>query len=321
MANLVYNDRPKVAKEEFGAAETVEVFSGYASQILGGLFLGSKESCGEDLLSSLQEKGITGIVNCTKKVKNVHSEFIKYCNIRVNDESGADIGIYFPDATEFIHEHVSQGGAVLVHCEKGVSRSSTIVIAYLMRYHDMKRDEAYTKVKSNHPIADPNYGFYQQLKTFEYFLFSSEEGETLSSFVKNNFGCCSDNAAEESFDIKSWPKISSAKFGMVQSPKMNADNFFLDVLDFLKPGHSPTFNDLEEVLRVALDHVFGRAFDKYDLLWLQCLTKTLVSNGHDNTTEIMTNLLSRESTFLADWEGEYRPRQMKLLLDALSIHD
>ena len=317
MANLVYNDRPKVAKEEFGAAETVEVFSGYASQILDGLFLGSKESCGEDLLSSLQEKGITGIVNCTKKAKNVHQEFIKYCNIRINDESSADIGMYFPDATEFIHEHVSQGGAVLVHCEKGVSRSSTIVIAYLMRYHDMKRDEAYTKVKSNHPIADPNYGFYQQLKTFEYFLFSSEEGETLSSFVKNNFGCCSDNAAEESFDIKSWPKISSAKFGMVQSPKMNADNFFLDVLDFLKPGQ----HDLEEVLRVALDHVFGRAFDKCDLLWLQCLTKTLISNGHDNTTEIMTNLLSRESTFLADWEGEYRPRQMKLLLDALSIHD
>ena len=97
---------------------------------------------------------------------------------------------------------------------------------------------------------------------------------------------------------------------------MNADNFFLDVLDFLKPGH-----DLEVVLRVALDHVFGRAFDKYDLLWLQCLSKTLISNGHDNTTEIMTNLLSKESTFLADWEGEYRPRQMKLLLDALSIHD
>ena len=40
MANLVYNDRPKVAKEEFGGAETVEVLNGYASQILDGLFLG-----------------------------------------------------------------------------------------------------------------------------------------------------------------------------------------------------------------------------------------------------------------------------------------
>ena len=52
------------------------MFSGYASQILDGLFLGSKESCGEDLLSSLQEKGITGIVNCTKKVKNVHQNLL-----------------------------------------------------------------------------------------------------------------------------------------------------------------------------------------------------------------------------------------------------
>ena len=314
MAKLVFNDRPKVAKELEGREYAELALNGHASQILRGLFLGSKASCGKDLLPCLQEKAITGIVNCTKVVKNFHQDVLKYCNVRINDESGADIGLYFPDTTEFIHEHISQGGAVLVHCEQGISRSSTIVIAYLMRYHGMKRDEAYIKVKSNHPIADPNPGFYQQLKIFEYFLFSSEEGETLLSFVKNNIVSCSDNTAEERFDLKSWSKASSAKFGMMQSPAINTNKFFRGVLDFLNAGH-----DLEEVLRMALDHVFGRAFDEYDVLWLQCLNKTLISNGYDKTTTIMSKLLSRGSAFLVDWEGEYRPRHMKLLIDALSI--
>ena len=48
----------------------------------------------------------------------------------------------------------------------GVSRSATIVIAYLMWKKKMKFDEAFSFVQKKRTIV-PNYGFKQQLKLFE----------------------------------------------------------------------------------------------------------------------------------------------------------
>ena len=69
----------------------------------------------------------------------------------------------------------------------------------------MKRNEAYVKVKASRPVIDPNPGFYQQLEVFEYFLFSNEEDQTLSSFMKNNY--CDDDSnnklQKKKMDLKS----------------------------------------------------------------------------------------------------------------------
>ena len=58
------------------------------------------------------------------------------------------------------------GGKVFVHCVAGVSRSSTIVIAYLMN-KGMTYKEAFEWVKKKHSIAFPNYGFQRQLQNYE----------------------------------------------------------------------------------------------------------------------------------------------------------
>ena len=39
----------------------------------------------------------------------------------------------------FIHTAIAGGGAVYVHCHQGVSRSSSMVIAYLMWKHSLGR--------------------------------------------------------------------------------------------------------------------------------------------------------------------------------------
>lgn len=48
----------------------------------------------------------------------------------------------------------------------GVSRSATIVIAYIMKKHKLKFDKAFERVKLKRNLVSPNYGFIQQLRLF-----------------------------------------------------------------------------------------------------------------------------------------------------------
>lgn len=59
-----------------------------------------------------------------------------------------------------------QDGVVLVHCNAGVSRSSSIVMAYLMWREGLLFDEAYRQVKLARPSSRPNSGFYRQLQNY-----------------------------------------------------------------------------------------------------------------------------------------------------------
>lgn len=56
---------------------------------------------------------------------------------------------------------------VLVHCQCGISRSATMVIAYLMKMFQMSYDESLTYVTYCRPIISPNLGFRTQLKSWE----------------------------------------------------------------------------------------------------------------------------------------------------------
>jgi hypothetical protein len=58
--------------------------------------------------------------------------------------------------------------AVLVHCFKGVSRSASIIIAYIMRERKILYKEAMPIVKSARRCIWPNAGFVEQLDTRAY---------------------------------------------------------------------------------------------------------------------------------------------------------
>ena len=66
-----------------------------------------------------------------------------------------------------------QENRVLVHCLAGMSRSATIVIAYLLATTAMTTTEATEFVRSKRSIIRPNYGFINQLEQYEERHFSS----------------------------------------------------------------------------------------------------------------------------------------------------
>lgn len=93
---------------------------------------------------------------------------ITYLHIPIIDEPNVPIGDHFASTTEFIHRHRETGGGVLVHCMAGMSRSVSMVAAYLVRYQQMSLYDAIKVIKIGRPIAHPNDGFMRHLLEWEY---------------------------------------------------------------------------------------------------------------------------------------------------------
>lgn len=96
-----------------------------------------------------------------------HFKELEYKQLNLADNPTANIAKYFVESIKFIHESLSADKAILVHCLGGISRSSSIVIAYIMFTLDMPFQKAFDFVKGQHSKANPNSGFVDQLKKFE----------------------------------------------------------------------------------------------------------------------------------------------------------
>mmetsp|Transcript_16025 Transcript_16025/g.15745 ORF Transcript_16025/g.15745 Transcript_16025/m.15745 type:complete len:108 (-) Transcript_16025:18-341(-) len=90
-----------------------------------------------------------------------------YKIIKVGDGAYDDIKQYFNEGTQYIETSIQNGGAILVHCAAGRSRSGAMMTAYSMLRDKIKLEDALNLVKSKRPKVDPNWGFLKQLKEFE----------------------------------------------------------------------------------------------------------------------------------------------------------
>eukprot|EP00116_Pleurobrachia_bachei_P008766 sb/3469028/ len=60
-----------------------------------------------------------------------------------------------------------EGCSILVHCRAGISRSATVVMAYLIQYYNKNMEEAFDFIKMKHPCISPNFNFMGQLLQFQ----------------------------------------------------------------------------------------------------------------------------------------------------------
>lgn len=112
----------------------------------------------------LKQNGITHILNC---VGFVCPEYFKddfvYRTLWLQDSPTEDITSILYDVFDYFEDVRELGGRVFVHCCQGVSRSTSLVIAYLMWREGQSFDDAFQYVKAARGIADPNMGFACQL--------------------------------------------------------------------------------------------------------------------------------------------------------------
>ena len=123
-------------------------------------------------VTDLKNLKITNIINCSGDLcENLSPEAsllnIEYLTMNIRDNVSENIECLFFKCINYINKVKEQNGRVLIHCYKGVSRSVSIVICYLIYLYKWTYDEAFDFVQSKRSIANPNIGFYLQLKTFQ----------------------------------------------------------------------------------------------------------------------------------------------------------
>ena len=134
-------------------------------EIVPNLFISSAESASDR--AALQAHDITHICCCI----GVHAPFpdaFHYHILPAKDRPEEDIRKFFKGACTFIENSLRNGGKCLIHCGAGISRASTISIAYLMYKLRIPFTQAYSLVRSARPIIKPNSGFVEQLRDFEF---------------------------------------------------------------------------------------------------------------------------------------------------------
>lgn len=137
------------------------------------LFLGDQRCAWS--LAALIDLQITHIVNISTDICNYFEDhpaarlpndnFIKYLTIRMHDDQNSDIYSQFQLVFNFIDmaKKTDPNAKIMVHCQMGISRSASLVIAYIMHLTGASLKDIYYHVKARRYIVQPNKGFWQQL--------------------------------------------------------------------------------------------------------------------------------------------------------------
>ena len=139
-------------------------------QITETIFLGNIDAAFNK--KKLKQLGIKKVLTVMSAFGNHYSphEFI-HKSIDVDDDFRTNIICHFKECILFIEGK----DKIFVHCAAGMSRSPTIVIAYIMWKRKLRLNEAIKFVKEKRSIISPNDNFMNQLKIFEELL------------IKNNY--------------------------------------------------------------------------------------------------------------------------------------
>eukprot|EP00026_Physarum_polycephalum_P008965 Phypoly_transcript_09072.p1 GENE.Phypoly_transcript_09072~~Phypoly_transcript_09072.p1 ORF type:complete len:443 (+),score=47.84 Phypoly_transcript_09072:13-1341(+) len=132
--------------------------------ISDSLYLGCLQAARNKWL--LQKLGITHVLTVAQ-FKPFYPELFTYKVVEIEDANSVDIMAHFKPCMEFIDEALASGGKVLVHCRAGVSRSATVVTAYIMHKQKLNRDDGLEFVRTRRERILPNHGFYKQLGAWE----------------------------------------------------------------------------------------------------------------------------------------------------------
>jgi len=131
--------------------------------------------------------------------------------IHVPWEHNTDIVPDLLRLVKLIDERVKRGKRVLVHCQCGVSRSATLVVAYCMyKSPQMSVQEAYDTVKEKSRWIGPNMNLIMQLQEFR---------SSLMGNPRRNFGFKSLTPIEASSSWNEWRKHNGALDGGAKTPK------------------------------------------------------------------------------------------------------
>lgn len=161
------------------------------SKIRDYLYLGGKAAASLPLCA-LQERNIVAIVNLAAGVMpnyhrsngykpngngNTRHDGIEYTRVYARDAENEDGLALVPVVARAVSRARERGGAALIHCHRGVSRSAAMAIAVLMIEEGTNTRDlnwALREVRTARPVISPNVGFVRDLQALDKILQGKE---------------------------------------------------------------------------------------------------------------------------------------------------
>lgn len=135
------------------------------ARVAPSLFLGStRAAAASDLLA---RAGVTLCVNVSRQQPGPHAPGVAELRVPVFDDPSEDLLAHLEPTCAAMEAAVRAGGACLVYCKNGRSRSAAVCTAYLMRHRSLSLAQAFQAVKRVRTVAEPNPGFWAQLQKYE----------------------------------------------------------------------------------------------------------------------------------------------------------
>ena len=144
-------------------------YNSHATEIFKWLYLGTFDNASD--VKELRRIKATHVLNCAIECTNNNlPRNIKELHLKIHDYEGFELFDYFERANEFMNKCKLSGGAILVHCKYGISRSAAFVIAYLIKYMRYTTDSALKFLIQKRNQTKPNEGFMEQLYNYEIWI-------------------------------------------------------------------------------------------------------------------------------------------------------
>ncbi|EMR10494.1 hypothetical protein PNEG_01206 [Pneumocystis murina B123] len=153
--------------------------------------------------------------NCPKETENISSERrifqknllpiessilppviinnIEYLHV-LWDHNVSTLSIDLPPLIDYItKKSIQENKKVLIHCQCGISRSASLIIAYVMKSLGLNIDSAYSYVKDKSPWIGPNMSLIYQLYDFNNFLYGKKKSSSNKKQTGPNIEISSSN--------------------------------------------------------------------------------------------------------------------------------
>ena len=141
------------------------------SQVAPGLYVGDANAASS--ISRLAHHGITHVLNCTDKPNPLEGRpgapCFKSLGLVDNNSDLPEMQVTLRAGVDFIHAALAgaTGNAVLVHCHRGISRSCTLAMAYLIWQEQRPAEDTFEAIRAVRRVCDPNLGYWCAIKEWE----------------------------------------------------------------------------------------------------------------------------------------------------------
>ncbi|XP_053197023.1 dual specificity phosphatase 29-like [Scomber japonicus] len=228
--------------------------TGAVNEVWPNLYIGNAATAQDKTL--LVNLGITHVVNAADGPQRINTgpHFYKdtnilYHGVEAPDCKHFDLSPFFTETADFIHSALNQKGKVLVHCARGISRSATLVLAFLMIKERRTLVDALEAVRKHRNIL-PNVGFLNQLCILDSFL-ALQRRTTLQKMQNILNGCSNKSCVKGSHSEKmaSHKSKTGTKINVTKAVEESSP-----VEEYVTPGGY----ELEKILNrgsVAYTHV------------------------------------------------------------------